>query len=75
MQLRTLAALALLAFLVSGWLGSGRLAQAQSAPTDTPFPTETKEALVTATYDPLTPPVTPFIPPTPVSTSESNAYP
>jgi len=56
---KALAALVLLAFLSSGWLGPRRLAaEAQSAPTDTPFPTETKDNLVTATYDPLTPTAT-----------------
>src|SRR5437879_4190796 len=52
--------LALLAFLISGWIGSATPTQAQAVPTDTPFPTETKDNLATATYDPLTPTVTPF---------------
>jgi len=68
---KALALLVLLAFLVSGWIGPGRLAaEAQpSAPTDTPLPTETKDNLVTATYDPLTPTATPF-PATPTKSGD-----
>ncbi len=55
------ASLALLACLVFSWMGSGPLTtEAQVSSTDTPFPTETKENIVTATYDPRTPTVTPF---------------
>ncbi len=58
---KTLAILGLLSFLVSNWMWSGQAVKAwQTNPTDTPFPTETKENLVTATYNPLTPTVTPF---------------
>lgn len=87
LRARRLAALALLAFLVSGWMASGwPVAEAQhpklhpersrrivkgwqSAPTETPLPTETKINIATATYDPLTPTVTPF-PATPTKSGD-----
>jgi hypothetical protein len=68
---KALVVLALLAFLFSGWMGSGQLTTEawQVIPTDTPFPTETKVNLVTATSNPLTPTVTP-VPATPTKSGD-----
>ncbi len=70
---RRLVALVLLAFLASfasGWMELELpAAEAQSVPTDTPLPTETKIDFATATYDPRTPTVTPF-PATPTKSGD-----
>src|SRR5436190_9951593 len=70
-RVRPASAPALLACLVFGWLGLGRpVAEAQpAAPSDTPLATPTEENLVTATYNPLTPTVTPF-PATPTKSGD-----